>query len=79
MGIPVIVSDLPALRELIEPERTGFTFRVGDQGDLACVIGLRVDNPEQSRQVGCKARGWALRERDWLAVARRTLELCANP
>jgi glycosyltransferase involved in cell wall biosynthesis len=78
MGIPVIVSDLPALRELIEPERTGFAFRAGDPSDLAWVIAGLADDPERARQVGREARGWVLRERDWSAIARRTLELYDN-
>ncbi|MBN2070998.1 MAG: glycosyltransferase family 4 protein [Candidatus Krumholzibacteriota bacterium] len=37
-GIPVIASDLPATRELIEEDRTGCFFRAGDPGDLAVTI-----------------------------------------
>jgi glycosyltransferase involved in cell wall biosynthesis len=71
MGRAVVMSDLPALRELVTPERTGIMFRAGDAGELsaACVRLLR--DPHLRRRLGEEARAWTHRERNWPALVTR--------
>src|SRR5437773_9993197 len=40
----VVVSDLPALREMVSPGETGMTFRAEDSKDLADVLGGLLDD-----------------------------------
>ncbi|AKT37786.1 glycosyltransferase [Chondromyces crocatus] len=65
MERPVIVSDVPAMGELVREGETGFTFRAGDVHDLArrCVAVLK--DPDHLATIGRNARAWILRERHW--------------
>ena len=49
-GIPVLASDIGAFKEVLQ--EAGRTFRKGDASDLACQIGLLLDNPQQSARLG---------------------------
>jgi glycosyltransferase involved in cell wall biosynthesis len=55
-GIPVLASSLGALKELVQPYRTGLQFSAGDQQDLADTIDWAWSHPEQLRTMGRAAR-----------------------
>lgn len=65
-GIPLVVSDLPGLREAVEPGVTGVRVRPGDVPDLARAISELLDDPERRSQYGRNARD--------LAVLTRSVE-----
>jgi glycosyltransferase involved in cell wall biosynthesis len=44
-GTPIVASALGALKELIEPGKTGLHFRPGDADDLACQMQWAFGNP----------------------------------
>ena len=71
MGKAVIVSDVPAMEELVEAGKTGETFRAGNAEDLAqqCVKLLR--SASQRVQLGQSARAWVLRDRQWSSLTAR--------
>jgi glycosyltransferase involved in cell wall biosynthesis len=71
----VVVSDLPALREIVQPEATGLTFRAEDADDLAAVLGRLIEDPALRWRLGTQAREWILAERTWEANGRRYREL----
>jgi glycosyltransferase involved in cell wall biosynthesis len=71
----VVVSDLPALREIVHPDETGLTFRAEDPDDLASVLGRLIEDPALRRRLGSQAREWILAERTWTANGRRYREL----
>lgn len=50
-GIPVIVSDLGGMRDLVEPDEGGLRFRVGDAADLRRVVDRLVDDRESLREL----------------------------
>lgn len=75
MARPVVVSDLPALREVVEPGETGLTFRAEDADDLATVVAGLLDDPDLRARLGRQAREWVLIERTWAANGRRYREL----
>lgn len=64
MEIPLIVSDVPALRELVDPTR-GFTFPVDDQHELAATIAGLIDEPSVARAAAVEAARWVRTERRW--------------
>jgi glycosyltransferase involved in cell wall biosynthesis len=71
----VVVSDLPALREIVVPGETGMTFRSEDAGDLARVLGELLDDPGMRVRLGRQAREWVATERTWAGNGRRYREL----
>ena len=58
-GLAVVATDIPACRELVEPERTGALVPVGDANALGAAI-LRL--AERADRVGMGARGRAVAE-----------------
>jgi PEP-CTERM/exosortase A-associated glycosyltransferase len=75
MGKPVIVSDLPAMRELVRPGETGLVFRAGDSDDLALTIGKLLADQELSARIGRAAREQVMAEREWGTVVERYLPI----
>jgi glycosyltransferase involved in cell wall biosynthesis len=61
----VVVSDLPALREMVSPGETGMTFRAEDAADLADLLGGLLDDPALRARLGRQGREWVLANRTW--------------
>lgn len=53
---PVIVSDLGALSELVEEEKTGLKFKPGNFNQLAQKINFLLKNPRARKEMGERAR-----------------------
>ncbi len=70
-GLPVVASDLPALRELVEPGGTGALVPPGDPGALADALGALAADPAERRRLGARARAAVGRDRTWAAAAER--------
>jgi glycosyltransferase involved in cell wall biosynthesis len=70
-GRALVVSDLPALREIVEPGRTGLTFRAGDAAHLAEVVEPLVGDPVRRRELGDAGREWVHAERTWRGNGER--------
>ncbi|MCA9774968.1 MAG: glycosyltransferase family 4 protein [Myxococcales bacterium] len=70
--LPILASDLPEVRELIDPGRTGRLFRTGDAGHLAAGLRDFLANPREWDALGMAARE-DLERRDltWSACASR--------
>ncbi len=71
LGVPVLVTDLPALREIVDPPNRGFVAPVGDAAGLARVIEELMDQPERRAAVAEAARAWVHAERSWTANGPR--------
>jgi len=71
MGKTVIMSDVPAMLELVAPDHTGMVFRAGDAGHLAaqCVRALR--HPAEREAFGQAAQQWVRDERQWPHLVSR--------
>src|SRR5690606_32562986 len=65
LGVPLLVSDLPALREIIGGGARGSTFRAGDVTSLADELEQLHREPERARQLAVEARRWVETERRW--------------
>lgn len=74
MARPLLVADLPALREVVAPPERGLTFRPEDPVDLATVAARLMDDPTQRRRIAAAGRAWVERERTWSANGQRYLE-----
>lgn len=66
MGIPVLASDLPAFREVVQDGRTGVFSPPDDAVALASAIrGLFDAGPEKRAEMGAAARKWAVENATW--------------
>lgn len=64
----IVASDLPALREMIEPGRTGLVFPPGNLESLVEVLIRLADDAGMRRRLGREARSWVLQHRTWERV-----------
>lgn len=68
---PVMASDLPALSELVQHNKTGLLIPAEDPEAWAQGIARLLDDPEQARTMGQAGRQWVLEERTWQANAEK--------
>ena len=61
-GLPLLLSDLPGLREAIIHDQTGWLFRSGDDSALASLMNSILENPGRQQQMGFEARARVLRK-----------------
>lgn len=76
-GIPVIASDVKALREIVEPGVTGTLTLPEEPEAWANSLEQLIYSPEGRRKFGQAAREWVRAERTWDAVASRYPEAYA--
>jgi glycosyltransferase involved in cell wall biosynthesis len=55
-GLPVIVSRLGSMAEIVEDGVTGLHFTPGDAADLAAKVRWAASHPEDMRRMGANAR-----------------------
>jgi glycosyltransferase involved in cell wall biosynthesis len=77
-GIPVIASDVKALREIVEPGVTGTLTLPEDPEAWANSLAELIYSPELRRKIGMAAQEWVREQRTWRAVAVRYLEAYRN-
>ena len=67
MARPVVVADLPALREIVKPEERGLAYPPGDVAGLASVLERLMDDPVLGERIAREGHDWVVRERTWAA------------
>ncbi|WP_309133838.1 glycosyltransferase family 4 protein [Cellulomonas sp.] len=72
---PLVVSDLPALREVAAPPERGLTFPPEDAMALASVLEALLHDPSGARALGRRGRAWVEAERQWSMNGRRYLDI----
>ncbi|WP_413543253.1 glycosyltransferase family 4 protein [Citricoccus nitrophenolicus] len=65
MERPVLVSDLPALTEIVEAPERGHTFTAGNVESLADAVAALLADPEERERLGAAGRAWIEAERQW--------------
>ncbi|GAB3455509.1 glycosyltransferase family 4 protein [Streptomonospora sediminis] len=73
-GLPVVASDLDALREIVEPQSTGELVAPGRPGELADCLEKLAADPQTRAAYGRAARERVGRDRTWEAAAHRYIE-----
>ncbi|KUG52499.1 hypothetical protein AVL62_14340 [Serinicoccus chungangensis] len=71
MGVPLVVSALPALLEVVGGGERGATFPPGDAGALADVLAELLHDPARRAEMARSARAWVREHRTWSAIATR--------
>ena len=61
-GLPVIVSDLPGLKNVIESNENGVIFSLGDETQLVESIKDLLHAEETAEKLGSKAREYILKK-----------------
>lgn len=77
MGRPIVISDLPALREIAAPDERGLVFPPGDAVALADAVQRLFDDPELAGRLGEAGREWVVKERQWSMNGPRYVEAFA--
>jgi glycosyltransferase involved in cell wall biosynthesis len=70
---PMVATDVPGCREVVESGVTGLLVPARDAAALAAAIGQLLDDPGLARQMGLRARELAEREFGINTVVERTL------
>jgi len=65
-GRAVVMSDLPALAEIIEDGKTGLLYPAGDAQALSEVINGLLQNETRRAKLGESAKSWISENRTWL-------------
>lgn len=80
VGLPVVATDIPYWRQLIEETGCGMVVTGADAGELAIAVRWLVEHPSEAQAMGAKGReaaeqryNWASEERELLAVYDRIL------
>ncbi|HEY9524911.1 MAG TPA: glycosyltransferase family 4 protein, partial [Thermopolyspora sp.] len=69
LGKPVVLSDLPALSELVGGEGAGMLVPPGDPQALADALGALRDDPARRAEMGEAGRAEVAAKRTWSRIA----------
>jgi glycogen(starch) synthase len=69
-GRAIVMSDLPALAEIIEDGKTGRLYPAGDVESLSATIRELLEDDEQRTTLGTAASEWVASERTWQRVIK---------
>ena len=75
MGRALVVSDTPALMEMVQPERTALVVEPGSVGSLAEALDRLASDAALRARLGVAARAWVMAERSWVANGRTYRDL----
>lgn len=75
MKVPVVASDLPSLREMVEDGKTGLVFKVDDAGGLAGKIAMLIEDRLLARRLSVNARRLAVERFSMDRMLDRTEDL----
>ncbi len=71
----LVLSDLPALTEIVEDGKTGLICKAADPADLAAVLERLARMPDLRSELGRAARQWVVEKRSWAQNATNLKEL----
>jgi len=70
-----IVSNLPALEEIVKHEETGLVYKADNANSLAENISRLIKNPELRQELGLNAEKWIKEHRIWKQLAEKTVSI----
>jgi len=74
-GIPVIASDFPRFREIVEGARCGLLVQPDDPVGIAKAIEFLLTHPEEAEEMGKQGREAVLSKYNWASEERKLLQL----
>lgn len=73
---PIVVPDLPALREIVEPWQTGLFYKPGNPKDLAEKTCALLEDKQLSYKMGKAGRKLVEKEYSWDKLATQFVNIC---
>ena len=70
-GLPVIVGDVPAIRDVVNHTETGWIVPTGNPNQLAEAILHLLENPQIAANIANAARDYVVEHFDWSTSAQR--------
>ena len=74
-GLPVVVGDVPASREIVEHQKTGLLVQANDPEQLSKAILSLLNDPASARKIAQNGRKTVAEQFDWSACAARYSEI----
>jgi glycosyltransferase involved in cell wall biosynthesis len=77
-GVPIIVSDFPLWREIVDGADCGICVDPGDPGAIADAVDRLISDSEQAKHMGQNGRRAVLERFNWPAEEKKLLDVYAN-
>ena len=71
MGLPVVASDFPLYREVVEPNHCGLTVDPTRPEEIARAMEYLIEHPHEARQMGENGRRAVLEKYNWEKESRK--------
>lgn len=78
LGVPIVASDRPALREIVGDNERGMLFQAESPDSLLTVLKDLIANETHRARLADAAKQWVFRERTWEATCRVYSEIYAK-
>lgn len=75
---PIVVSELPALKEIVTPGQTGLLYKPEDAEDLARKIRVLLEDKDLTRKMGRAGRELVEKKYSWNKLATEFVTKCEN-
>jgi glycosyltransferase involved in cell wall biosynthesis len=75
VGLPVIASDFPLYREVVEPNRCGLLVDPARPEEIARAMGYLIEHPDEARQMGENGRRAVIERYNWGKECERLLAI----
>jgi len=75
VGLPVVASDFPLYREVVETHHCGLTVDPTQPEDIARAMEYLIEHPREARQMGENGRRAVLEKYNWEQESRKLLQI----
>lgn len=75
VGLPVIASDFPLYRQIVEPNRCGILVDPSKPDQIARAMEYLIEHPQEAREMGERGRRAVLEEYNWEKESERLLQI----
>ncbi|UCG57499.1 MAG: glycosyltransferase family 4 protein [Phycisphaerales bacterium] len=75
VGLPVVVSNFPQYKEVVETDRCGLIVDPSDPADIAKAIEYLIGHPEEAKKMGENGREAVLRRYNWGNESKKLLRI----
>lgn len=75
VGLPVIASNFPLYREVVEPDRCGLIVDPSKPEEIARAMEYLMEHPQEARQMGERGRKAVMEKYNWEQESERLLQI----
>jgi glycosyltransferase involved in cell wall biosynthesis len=75
VGLPVVASDFPLYREVVEPNHCGLTVDSTRSEEIARAMEYLIEHPQEAKQMGENGRRAVLEKYNWEKESQRLLQI----